>query len=157
MKISKLFLIATSCLMICMAGMSQKKNIFFKRSDNLLFNYGATATATTTDSALTTLATITIGANEVGVIQVTVVGLNDSLGKGLTGSYYARYSKVAGTLTLGSPAAASATVTDAALGTATFSITTSSNNIIVQLKGKAPGYTIRWFGDIKRTYVKKAG
>lgn len=155
MKSLKFFLLF-AVLAISTAGFAQKKNLFLKRSDNLLFNYGATATATTTDSTLTTLATFTIGADEIGVIEAQVVGLNDSLGKGLTGSYIARYSKVGGTLTLGTPAAISAAVTDAALGTATWSITTSSNNVIIQIKGKAPGYTIRWLGNFRRTYVKKA-
>jgi hypothetical protein len=153
MKNFKFFLLSL-VMLVSVGAFSQQSNLFLKRNNNKLMNYGYTASATTTDSTLTSLATITIGSDEAGLVEVQLVGFNDSLAKAVTGSYIARYVKSGGTLTLGSPTAVSATVTDASLGTATWSITTSSNNIIVQVKGKAPAYTIRWFANIRRIYLK---
>lgn len=139
--------------MVCHGQTS--KQLFLKSSDNKLFNYGRTATRTTTDSALTTLDLITINDDEAGLVEVQVVGLNDSTTTAVTGSYIARYVKKAGTLTLGTPTAISATVTDATLGTSTWSLTTSSNNIIVQVKGKL-GFTVNWICNVRRLYRKSS-
>jgi hypothetical protein len=149
----KRFLVLMTFFLGMLATQAQDKTVLLKASDNSLFNYGRTAVKTTTDSTLTTLSTVTVGDDEAGVIEVMLVGFNDSTSTAVTGAKIVRYVKDAGTLTLGTPTSSLATVTDATLGTATWSVTTSSNNIIVQVKGKA-GFTIRWQCTVRRVYRK---
>lgn len=145
-----IFFIAATLLMT--AAFAQKP-VLLKQSDNKLFNYGRTATVTTTDSTLTAIDSIVIAADEAGIVEVQVVGFNDSTSTAVTGSKILRYVKDGGTLTLGSATNVLTTVTDATLGTATWTVTTSGDNIIVQVKGKA-GFTVRWQANTRRIYRK---
>jgi hypothetical protein len=109
---------------------------------------------TTTDSAYNTIKTVYIGANEVGILKISVVGINDSLTAAVTGSKTVRYKKVDGTLTLGTPTSSLDTETDTSLGTATWDVTTSGSSIIVRVKGKLT-YTVRWEAHVQKFKKKK--
>lgn len=121
-------------------------------SNHKLFDYGNSATMTTTDSTVNTIATVSISDDEAGVLEVQAVGFNDSLGAAVTGSKIVRYVKTGGTLTLGTPTAALASATDSGLGTATWSISTSSDDIIITVKGKL-GLTVNWKVNVRRMYA----
>jgi hypothetical protein len=155
MKPIKIFLVMAITLgVFAMNSEAQTRKLYLKSYDGSLMNYGTISTKTTTDSTLRALDSIVVNSGEGGLVEVQVVGFNDSLSKSVTGSYIARYNKVAGTLTLGTPTAVSTKVTDTELGTATFSLTASGNNIIVQIKGKDT-YSIRWTSVVRRLYLKK--
>jgi hypothetical protein len=98
---------------------------------------------TTTDSTIAAKKTITVSDSTVGILEVTVIGFSDSLAVGVTGSQIVRFKKVNGTLTLGTPEDLLAKATDTGLGTATWDISTSSNNIVVRLKGKL-NVSVKW-------------
>jgi len=110
------------------------------------------STLTTTDSAYNTIATIPIAANEAGILDVQVTGYNDSLSIAVTGRQVVRYKKVAGTLTLGTPSNILAKETDTGLQYtnigSTWDISTSSDNIIIRVKGKLT-YKIKWESRVK--------
>ncbi len=155
MKSLKIFLLVLITMgTLTMNSEAQTKKLYLRNYNGGLLNYGTISTKTTTDSTLRALDSIVVNSGEAGLVEVQVVGFNDSLSKSVTGSYIARYNKVGGTITLGTPTAVSTKVTDTELGTATFSLTTSGNNIIVQIKGKDT-YTIRWTSVVRRLYIKK--
>jgi hypothetical protein len=97
----------------------------------------------TTDATPKKLGTIQIGATKAGLVTVSVVGFDNT--DAVTGIKAARYKKVAGTLTLGTPGAVLAVETDTGLGSATFTLSAVANNIDVMVTGAA-GKTINWVG-----------
>ncbi|MFT3680704.1 MAG: hypothetical protein QM791_23790 [Ferruginibacter sp.] len=110
--------------------------------------YRHQATLTTTDSAYQTIDLLEVASNEAGIIEVQVLGYNDSLSIAVTGKQIVRYKKVAGTLTVGTASNILAKETDTGLSTATWDISTSSNNIIIRVKGRL-NYTVKWESRVK--------
>jgi hypothetical protein len=142
-------------LLLVTANMAfcQSADLNLKKHNNLLFQYGRTAAVTTTDATPTTLSAITVAADEGGLYEVQLVGYSDTDTSIVTGSKIVRYAKKAGTLTLGTPAAILATAADSGISGATWTISASSNNIIVQVTGVA-SKTIRWRAVIRKLVVK---
>jgi hypothetical protein len=104
---------------------------------------------TTTDATATTVATIEASTDDAGVIIASVVG--NSVGHGaVTGVKTVRYKKVAGTLTLGTASNTLAVEADTDLEDATFAFAAVSNNIAIQVTGKA-ATSIKWTVDIYHT------
>jgi hypothetical protein len=149
MKTLKIFLIACVAVLSITAHAQTTQKLYLDNYNGNVFRYGQQAILTTTDSVVTTISTVTVAAEEVGILQIDVVGFNDSLGIGVTGTKIVRYAKHGGTLTLGTPTSILTSATDTGLGTATWSVTTSSNNIIVTVKGKDT-YTVKWIANIRK-------
>lgn len=107
------------------------------------FNYQMADSVATSNATPTTLKTFTITDNSVGTLIVNMsAGKADGSG-GVTGIKAVRYKKVSGTLTLGTISGWLSDEVDAAVSGATWTITTSSNNIIVQVTGVA-ATDIQW-------------
>lgn len=103
-----------------------------------------TATATTTNATITTIETISMGAgaNEIAVIEVTLVGISSAGDKRITGKKIVRADHNAGTLTVGS---ITSILADELTGftTATWTITSSGNNLLIRVTGEA-STTVDW-------------
>lgn len=139
-------------MVTCLATQAQTVNpLKLPTASYKLFDYGFSATMTTTDSAVNTIQTIEVGEDEAGVIEVQCVAFNDSLGLAVTGSKILRYVKTGGTLTLGSATNVLTSVTDAGLGTATWAVSAADDNIILTVKGKL-NYTVNWRVVTRRIY-----
>lgn len=114
-----------------LAGFSQK----------VFFNKNALETTvkklTTTNGTITTAATVTLTNNEVGVLTIKVIGFSADSVAAVTGVRSYRYTKVGGTLTLGTVIETQAIVADAKVTGATFSASASSNNVLVRVTGVA--------------------
>ena len=106
------------------------------------YDYAVRDSVTTTNATPTTIHTVTINSNSRGIIEVRMAGITSDNLEGITGIKRVRYKKIAGTLTLGTVEDEMATELDL-LTTATYTITTSGNNIIVQVTGEA-ATTINW-------------
>lgn len=119
------------------------QKIQVKTTTGQLFTYGTQATLTTTNATSTPIATLALASNSAGVIEVTVSGVNPATGDAVTGVAIARFSKKSGTLTLGDTTNILATEVDSGLSGATWSIASSSNNIVVSVTGKA-STSVRW-------------
>lgn len=104
---------------------------------------------TTTDSAYHYIDSVTIKNNEGGIIEVTVIGYAKDTNKVVTGLLKVRFNKHRGTLTMGTIIEDMAVVTDAALGTATWTLVAASEKIYVRVKGKLDE-SITWTSIIKR-------
>lgn len=102
---------------------------------------------TTRDSVVYNIDSVNVASYETGILEVQVLGMNDSLGIRVAGKKIVSYKSVAGTITLG-------TITDVIvdrdaglqntnLGGATFSITSTGTRIFITVKGKIP-YILRW-------------
>lgn len=136
MKAFKLFL-AVVLMFAVHANAQTVSPVHFRTTTNTLYNFSYEGTYRSTDSTTYhTVGTYTVAANEVGLLEVEVIGIDTTSSAGFcTGSKVVTYSKVAGTLTLGTPSNILATTTSANMSTSSWQITTSSNNIIVQVKG----------------------
>lgn len=100
--------------------------------------------ASTSDATATTLRTITIPDGSRGILEVRMDCINSSTaGSGLTGIKRVRFKKISGTLTLGTVEDEMAVERDGGLTSANFTITTSSNNIIIQVTGEA-ATNLKW-------------
>jgi hypothetical protein len=143
MKLLKFLFSLIIILSISVASAQSKKVDLKNLSDLSVFRYGQQAVLKTTDSANHYIDSVVLAANEAGIATVEVVGFDSTNAVAVTGSQVVRYSKVAGTLTLGSPSNILAKVTDTGLGTATFSINAVNNNIYILVKGKLT-YTVKW-------------
>jgi hypothetical protein len=137
MRLFKLLLVATLMFAIHSANAQTVSPVFFRTTANTIYNYSYEGTYRTTDSTTYhTVGTLSIASTEVGLLEVEVIGVDTtSTGGFCIGKKIVSYSKKAGTLTLGTPTDLLATVTAASTTTSAFQITTSSNNIIVQVKG----------------------
>jgi len=91
----------------------------------------------TTNATPTTIKTITITDETAGVIEVFLSGKETGTAGSLGGIKAVQYNKNGGTLTLGTVGDVLATNATGTLSTATWTITTSSNNIIIQITGVA--------------------
>ncbi len=149
----KTFLILSLLFSVALLQAQTQKNLKLTTANHKLFDYGQTATLTTTDSAVNVIDSIIIADDEAGIIEVQTVGFNDSLGLAVTGSKIMRYVKTAGTLTLGSATNTLASSTDAGLGTATWSVAASDDNIIVTVKGKL-NYEVLWRANTRKIFQK---
>jgi hypothetical protein len=109
------------------------------------WDFASRDSATTSNAVATTLATINIDNDTRGIIEVRLEGINAT--QGLTGIKRVRWKKIGSTLTLGTVEDEMAIERDGGLTTATFTISTSSNNIIIQVTGEA-STTLDW----KATY-----
>lgn len=108
------------------------------------WNQAGVDSANTSDATNTTVKTLTIPDASRGIVEVWMdcIGTDDGT-KGLTGVKRVRYKKTGGTLTLGTIEDEMAIERDGGLTTATFTITTSSNNIIIQVTGEA-ATNLKW-------------
>lgn len=148
----KLFLLSAALITMCFVLSAQTVTpIKYKTIYGKIIDYGVQATMTTTDSALHTIATLSTADNEAGVVEVTVVGYNDSLGIAVTGTQIVRYTKLNDTITVGSPSNVLAKATDGGLGTATWAIASNTNDVYVTVKGKLT-YNIQWRVIFRKVY-----
>jgi len=91
----------------------------------------------TTNATPTTVKTITITDETAGVMLVMLSGKETGTAGSLGGIKAVQYNKNGGTLTLGTVGDVLATTATGTLATATWTITTSSNNIVIQITGVA--------------------
>mgnify|MGYP000025229101 CR=1 FL=1 len=145
----KFLFIATICI-LCLASLqtqAQKIRFVNQNGDE---RFGKSKS--TTDSTLTYIDSIGIEDNEGGVYEATVIGYAKDTAYSVTGSVAVRFNKRRGTLTMGSVVEKQAIVTDAALGTATFTIVASGGKIYTRVKGKA-ATNITWYCIPKRRSI----
>lgn len=90
--------------------------------------------------------------NEIGIIQVTMIGYAKDSASGVTGIKQCRYNKVDGVLTMGTVTDLLTTVTDAELGAATFGLLNSNGKVYVTVTG-VDAVSITWTCLIKRKSV----
>lgn len=154
MKALKFFLIALLAA-ITIPVMAQTKTVRMTTTNYSIFDFGYSTTYTGTLGTAVNADTITVAANEGGLLRVTCVGYSDDSTSSVTGSKIVRYNKVAGTLTLGSPSNILAVAADTKITTATFSVAAVSNNICVTVTGVA-GVTIRWKIIIEQLKIPKS-
>lgn len=139
----KLFLSVLLLSISIFSSAQSRQKIAINTTAYKVFNFGRSATVTTTGATTINIDSIPIAAKESGIIEVSVVGFNDSTSTAVTGVRLLRYVKAAGTLTLGTAATPLAAVVDTELTGATFTTAASANNIVVTVTGKS-GYTIKW-------------
>ncbi|MBK7885122.1 MAG: hypothetical protein IPJ81_16055 [Chitinophagaceae bacterium] len=140
-----LFLAAITCLSL--SSFSQKlinRNITELEIKNL----------TTTNATATKVDSLVITPNEVGFITIKAVGFSADSVAAVTGIRTYRYTKVAGTLTLGSVIETQAPVADTKVSGATFTAVASSNNIVIKATGKAD-VSMKWYFITKQYGAKK--
>lgn len=106
------------------------------------------ATTETTGTTPVVIQTIPIADNIAGIITVHVVGFDGSLK--VTGAVQAGFKKVSGTLTLGTVSSLLATAAD---GSFSFTLSASSNNLIVTVTGGSG--TFQWLAEHKLYTVFK--
>jgi hypothetical protein len=133
----KILFVAIGLLFLFASHAQTVTPVFFKTSAAKLYNYAYEGSLRTTDSTTYhTIGTIAIAANEVGNLEVEVVGIDTTTTGGYcTGKKIVQYVKKAGTLTLATPTAVLATTTSIGMTTSTWDITTSSNQIIIRVRG----------------------
>ena len=139
-KIFAMFLM----LFASIGAMAQRPTFVNRNGDERFGN-----NLTTTDSAFHYVDSVVIKANEGGIVEVSVVGFAKDTLYCVTGLKKVRFSKRAGTLTMGTVIDDMAVVTDTPLGTATFDLVAANNKIYVRVKGKL-GNSITWTSVIKR-------
>jgi hypothetical protein len=136
MKSLKIFLVATLLLATSLVQ-AQVSPVFFRTVDNRNYNFSYEGTYRTTDSTTYhTVGTLSIAANEVGILEVEVIGIDTtSTGGFVVGKQMVNYSKLAGTLTISSATNVLTPTTSVSLITSAFRTIASSNSIVVQVKG----------------------
>lgn len=137
MKSLKIFLVAVLLVATSLTYSQTVTPVFFKTLDNRNYNFSYEGTYRTTDSTTYhTVGTLSIAANEVGILEVEVIGIDTtSTGGFVVGKQMVNYSKLAGTLTISSATNVLAPTTSVSLITSAFRTIASSNNIVVQVKG----------------------
>lgn len=144
----------------------KSKPLFIKSTDGRAYFYDngwqglgkqSITALTTTDSAYNYIDSVIVASNESGILEVQVLGFNDSLALKVLGKQIVSYSKVGGTLTLGTPTSILTKTTDSGLQYtnigSTWDIVAVSNNIYIRVKGKLT-YSIRWESIKVRQYKK---
>lgn len=96
---------------------------------------GNSAYVLTANTTPTTLQTITIADETSGYIEVFLAGKETGTAGKITGKKGVGYRKDGGTLTLDTPTDIVPTSATGTTSTATWTITTSGNNIIIQVTG----------------------
>jgi hypothetical protein len=99
---------------------------------------------TTSDSTLTYVDSFKLSTNQTGLVEFYVIGYAKDTAYSVRGMISADFNKRRGTLTLGTLTPTIPLVTDAALGSATFTVVAVNNNIYVRVKGKA-ATSMRWY------------
>lgn len=124
---------------------AQVSPVFFKTTTNKIYPFTYEGVYRTTDSTTYhTVGTLSVPANEVGILEIEVVGIDTtSTGGFVVGKQVVNYSKLAGTLTLATPTNILAKTTSVSLITSTWDVTTSSNNIVFRVKGTL-NRTVLW-------------
>jgi hypothetical protein len=137
MKSLKFFLVAVLLVATSLVQAQTVTPVFFKTLDNRNYNFSYEGTYRTTDSTTYhTVGTLSIAANEVGILEVEVIGIDTtSTGGFVVGKQMVNYSKLAGTLTISSATNVLTPTTSVSLITSAFRTIASSNNIVVQVKG----------------------
>jgi hypothetical protein len=97
----------------------------------------------TTNATPTTIATFNIASNTSGIMCVDMTGTKSDGSGGITGRKMVRFKKPSGTLTLGTVTSILPDEVDAAVSGATWTITTASNDVIIQVTGVA-ATNINW-------------
>ena len=143
----KLLFILTMALTLLISNTAKSQH-FVNRNGDERFGYNLT----TTDSEYHYIDSVTLNTNEGGIITVTVVGYAKDTAYCVTGQKSVRFNKRRGTLTMGTIIDDQAVVTDAALGTATWTLVAASNKIYVRVKGKQSN-SITWTSIVKRKSV----
>jgi hypothetical protein len=113
---------------------------------NNSYNQYAKASVTTTDATVTTLATISFSGSLTtsnGILEVSLVGTQQTSGVGITGKKYVRFHVESGTVTFGTLVGVAADEVDAALSGSTWTIDQSSGAIRIRVTGLASN-TIIW-------------
>lgn len=106
---------------------------------------------TTTNATATHVDSIVIADNTAGIITIEGVGAVPTTGKAITGVLVYRYSKSAGTLTIGTVTSVVAIVADTEVSGGTFALAaTASNNAQLKATGKA-STTVRWRFNVFQT------
>lgn len=156
MKALKFFLLASLLIagtFISKVTVAQTKKLVLQNTPAGTFNYGySTDNVITTNGSAKNADTVTLGADEAGILRVTVVGFNKDSAAAVTGVKIYRYVKSGGTLTLSSATNDLSVTTDTKLGSSTFAVAGVANNAVVQVTGTS-GVTIRWKIIIHRTFV----
>ncbi len=111
-------------------------------------------TLTTTNATATKVDSLIITPNEVGFITIKAVGFSKDSVAAVTGIRTYRYTKVGGTLTLGSVIETQAPVADSKVTGATFAAVSSGNNIVIKATGVAD-VTMNWYFITKQYGAKK--
>ena len=129
--------IALLLVSMSLFAQAQINPVFVRTTKNTLYNYSWEGSYRTTDSTtFHTVGTLSIPANEVGILEVEVVGIDTtSTGGFVVGKQIVNYSKLAGTLTLATPTNVLAKTTSVSCITSTWDVTASSNNIIIRVRG----------------------
>lgn len=109
------------------------------------------AETTTANATPTTLQTIKIPDETAGIFEFAIVGKEAATAGRMTGKKIVAYDKNSGTLTLGTPSVILADQATGTISAATWSITTSADNIIIQVTGVA-GTNINWKVSFKNLY-----
>ncbi len=111
---------------------------------------------TTTNATATKVDTINIDEDEIGTIQVIVIGLKSDGSAAITGSKSYRYAKASGSLTLATATInpTDSLVVDTGVSGATFAASASDDNIVVKVTGKA-STTIYWRVIVKQFAMAK--
>jgi hypothetical protein len=145
----KRFLTLLACSLLTLAAFSQTP--IYRNTSELIVRK-----LTTTNATATQIDLVTLGTNEIGTITVKVIGFNAVGVAAITGTKSYRYSKVAGTLTLGTEILnpADSLVVDTGVSGATFAASAVSNNISVKVTGKA-STTIYWKVITKQSGIVK--
>ncbi|HRH60144.1 MAG TPA: hypothetical protein PL045_06210, partial [Chitinophagaceae bacterium] len=89
----KLLFLAVAAVLSFTAICQTNQSINLKNSNGNVFRYGKQAILTTTDSTNHTIATLSLNANEAGVVEVQVVAFDSTHGLAVTGSKIVRYVK----------------------------------------------------------------
>ncbi len=106
----------------------------------------------TTNNVFTNIDSLVISNNEIGILQVTMIGYAKDTAYGITGIKQCRYNKRNGTLTMGTVSDLLTTVVDADLDGATFELYSSNGKIYVRVKG-ITDIPITWTCLVKRKSV----
>ncbi len=109
---------------------------------------------TTTNATATTVYTVAADSNEVGFIKIKAIGFSPDSVAAVTGIRTYRYTKVSGTLTLGSVIETQTPVADTKVSGTTFAASAVSNDIAVKVTGKAD-VTMYWNVVITQTAMKR--
>jgi hypothetical protein len=121
-----------SLLILVITGISSNAQTKFMNRNN---DERMSNRIVTTNNAYTNIDSVTIANNEIGILQVTMIGYAKDTAYGVTGIKQCRYNKRGGTLTMGTVTDLLTTVVDADLDGATFDLNSSNGKIYIRVKG----------------------
>lgn len=103
---------------------------------------------TTADATPVYIDSVKLATNETGIVEVYAIGYQKDTAYSVRGKLSVDFNKRRGTLTMGTITSNIPIITDAALGSATFTLVSVNNNIYVRVTGKA-ATSIRWYSILK--------